>query len=315
MTPGAIKGFHPYADKFPLMGDVELGELATDIAQNGLLNPITVDKEGLILDGRCRYMACQQAGVEPSFVEYDGGDLAGYVIGQNVHRRHMSTGALAMATALVLQAAGKRKDGRWVYGSLRDSTDLSNSFAARLRQCGVILDHTPSFAEYVVNDAMSLDQVYRTANCVRLAECNKPDDGESRARFEEAHHAMMAHDEQGRVLEAEYAQALAAYFENGRKIRVHEKAEAGITLKDPPKYNLLAKAIFIIAHGRDDSASMGDFDPDDPANLDPPGLARYFEIDELTAARRSIEKLIDWRRRCDNRERGDPQLFDPDGGE
>src|SRR6516164_2413820 len=95
-----ITGTHPYADKFPLLSDAELVELAQDIAANGLHNPITVDRDGKILDGRNRFNACKRAGVEPSVVVYDGDDPAAYVIAQNVHRRHMSDGARAMATAL-----------------------------------------------------------------------------------------------------------------------------------------------------------------------------------------------------------------------
>jgi hypothetical protein len=72
-------GFHRYADIFPLMPDAELAELACDIAAHGLRNPC-VRYEGLILDGRNRDLACQQAGVEPAFVDYDGDDPPGVVI-------------------------------------------------------------------------------------------------------------------------------------------------------------------------------------------------------------------------------------------
>ncbi|HEX5442465.1 MAG TPA: hypothetical protein VFW87_01490, partial [Pirellulales bacterium] len=68
--PVAIEGIHPAATLFPLMHGVPLGELAADIAENGLREPI-VCTDGLVLDGRNRLRACEMAEVEPRFVEWD----------------------------------------------------------------------------------------------------------------------------------------------------------------------------------------------------------------------------------------------------
>ena len=94
-----IRGVHPYAEKFPMLGEAELAELAESIAENGLRNPIVLTPDGLILDGRNRSAACERAGVSPTTIVYEGDDLAEYVIDCNSSRRHMSTGARAMATA------------------------------------------------------------------------------------------------------------------------------------------------------------------------------------------------------------------------
>ena len=45
------KAFHPLADLLPLIGGVEFDRLVDDIAEQGLLNPITL-YEGQVLDGR-----------------------------------------------------------------------------------------------------------------------------------------------------------------------------------------------------------------------------------------------------------------------
>ena len=50
----AITGVHPYADKFPMLPESELQELAESILQNGLRQPIVLTEDGLILDGRNR---------------------------------------------------------------------------------------------------------------------------------------------------------------------------------------------------------------------------------------------------------------------
>jgi hypothetical protein len=63
---------HPVAALFPMLADDELDELAASIKANGLLQPIVIDTEGAILDGRHRLKACQKADVKPRFETYKG---------------------------------------------------------------------------------------------------------------------------------------------------------------------------------------------------------------------------------------------------
>ena len=112
--------------------------------------------------GRNRAAACELAGITPDTVTYDGDDLAEFVLAANVTRRHMTTGARAMATALVLQAAGRRQGGRWAYGEL-NSKDLGNSMAEYVRQCGIILDHLPDLATAVVDGSLALAAAFEQA--------------------------------------------------------------------------------------------------------------------------------------------------------
>lgn len=157
-------GVHPYADKLPLLSDDELDELAASIAAHGLRNPIIVTPDGLVLDGRNRLLACERADVSPQAIVYEGDDLAEFIIDANITRRNMSTGARAMATALVLQADGRRDNGRWI-GWPRTSQDSVKSRAESeaLRCAGVVLDHAPDIAEQVVTGDLALDAVYRQA--------------------------------------------------------------------------------------------------------------------------------------------------------
>ena len=53
---------HPVAAIFPAMTEPELSVLAEDIAARGLLQPIVLDREGRLLDGRNRLAACRRAG-------------------------------------------------------------------------------------------------------------------------------------------------------------------------------------------------------------------------------------------------------------
>lgn len=176
---------HPYADKFPMLPDSELTELAESIATNGLRQPIVVDREGRILDGRNRAKACQQVGIEPVTVTYDGDDLAEYVIDCNTTRRHMSTGARAMATALVLAEDGRRENGRWKRGSVSIPTDWNSASAWReaLNRAGTVLDFTAELASRIVSDELELGVAYQQAKAIKdSAERDKVLERERRKR-------------------------------------------------------------------------------------------------------------------------------------
>ena len=56
--------FHPVAEIFPMMDEAALTELSADIAANGLREPIWRHQDGRIVDGRNRWLACQNAFVE-----------------------------------------------------------------------------------------------------------------------------------------------------------------------------------------------------------------------------------------------------------
>lgn len=166
-----ITGVHPYADKFPMLPQAELEELAQSIRESGLRQPIVVTVDGLILDGRNRFQACRMAGVEPETVVYEGSDLAEYVLDSNITRRNMTTGQRAMATALVLEADGRRANGRWKRGSIDigGSANISD-WQSRLKEAGIILDYSPALAGRVLDGTLALDAAYKEANEIKQSE-------------------------------------------------------------------------------------------------------------------------------------------------
>jgi hypothetical protein len=88
--------FHEVANIFPLLRGEELASLVEDIRENGLIEPIWLYEEK-ILDGRNRYTACCEAGVEPVFRQYEGDDPIGFVISLNIERRDLSATVKAIA--------------------------------------------------------------------------------------------------------------------------------------------------------------------------------------------------------------------------
>lgn len=112
MPKGTTYENHPAADLFPMMSEPELEALADDIREHGQQEPIKLC-DGKVLDGRNRLLACQQAGVEPTFEDVNGLDPLMAVISANVKRRKMLTvgqRAIAAAESWPL-AGGRRKKG------------------------------------------------------------------------------------------------------------------------------------------------------------------------------------------------------------
>lgn len=82
--------WHPLSKRYRMMTQAEYAVLLADIKANGLLEPIVL-LDGQILDGRNRYKACLEAGVEPRFIDYTGPlKPKAFVDAKNDARRHLS---------------------------------------------------------------------------------------------------------------------------------------------------------------------------------------------------------------------------------
>lgn len=92
---------HPLAARWPLMPDDELDALAESIRADGLAEPIIIDRQGRLVDGRNRLEACRRAKVSPTYVTPAGlnGDesVRRWIHRANGQRRNVSTGQKAMA--------------------------------------------------------------------------------------------------------------------------------------------------------------------------------------------------------------------------
>ena len=95
--------FHPVADIFPMMSAREFSDLATDIGEHGLREPVWLHHDGRIIDGRNRYLACQRLGIEPEKRTYEGDDsgLVPFVVSLNLHRRHLNESQRGMVGARI----------------------------------------------------------------------------------------------------------------------------------------------------------------------------------------------------------------------
>lgn len=146
---------HPAPDVFPMLRDDELSDLAADIVERGLLQPIVLDSQNRILDGRNRYAACQLAGVEPAFTTYDGDDPDGYVLAANIARRHMTKGQQAMVVARVLLASNNTGQ--------TEAARQHGISQASISQATTVIKHAPECVTSVISGAIPLDSAYNEA--------------------------------------------------------------------------------------------------------------------------------------------------------
>lgn len=91
---------HPAAQKFPMMTGAEFTQLAEDIAEHGLREPLWLwrdpdDGTEYLLDGRNRLAACAESGTAVRTRYYDGDDPISFVVSLNVTRRHLNEGQKA----------------------------------------------------------------------------------------------------------------------------------------------------------------------------------------------------------------------------
>lgn len=137
MTPN----IHPLASIFPPMSAEEYARFADSIAQDGLLDPITL-YEGKILDGRHRQRACDERGVEARYQEWDPSceiTPLEWVIARNLHRRQLTT---AQKAALAVEVKDKLAEA--ARERMRDGGRKGGQVAGRGRPIGGgPNEHTP----------------------------------------------------------------------------------------------------------------------------------------------------------------------------
>ncbi len=90
---------HPAASIFPPMTDDEFFALKEDIRSKGQREDVVL-WEGKILDGRNRYRACQELGIDVQWRELpECDDPIDYVLSKNLYRRHLTESQRAQCAA------------------------------------------------------------------------------------------------------------------------------------------------------------------------------------------------------------------------
>jgi ParB-like chromosome segregation protein Spo0J len=145
------------AEIFPLMGGDDLEALAADIKQNGLRQPLVLNANGELLDGRNRLRACELAGVTPEFVTMDGDPVA-IVVSLNVKRRNLTAGQRAIAAA---EAWDMFADSRAERRAIKLGT-LFGSNKVYVDKARALVERDPDAAAAVKANTLALNDAYQS---------------------------------------------------------------------------------------------------------------------------------------------------------
>jgi ParB-like chromosome segregation protein Spo0J len=94
---------HPLADLLPPMSQEDYEELRDSIRANGQREPITLHRDGRVLDGKHRDRACIELGIPTASKTFDGPDtdLLELVLDLNLKRRHLNESQRAIIATKV----------------------------------------------------------------------------------------------------------------------------------------------------------------------------------------------------------------------
>ncbi len=163
---------HPVAALFPLMEGKDFAALVADVRANGLLQPIWLHRDGTILDGRNRYRACGESGVEAQFKTWTGPDsgIVQFVTSMNLYRRHLSDEQRAfIAAELANMTVGNPQ--LHPSGAIEERPLVSRAEAAStmrvtpraVERARAVAKHAPELKGKVISGEMSLSAAAKTA--------------------------------------------------------------------------------------------------------------------------------------------------------
>lgn len=148
---------HPVAEIFPRILGEDFLALKADIKKNGLIEAIWT-YQGAIIEGRNRYYACTDIGVEPRFREYTGDDPLGFSISLNLTRRHLTDGQRQMVGAAIANIEHERKKEETTIGASQEkaSSLLNTSIRGIQRAKGILHEGAPELIEAVKSGQVSV---------------------------------------------------------------------------------------------------------------------------------------------------------------
>ncbi|TCG09326.1 hypothetical protein BZM27_05865 [Paraburkholderia steynii] len=182
---------HPLCTLFPRIVGAEFEALKADIVANGLRQPIVVH-DGMILDGGNRYRACIEAGIEPSTVEFDGGNLVSFVLSANLHRRHLSEGQHAAIVASAQQWESAQSQGRpkktgnvTGLSTVAERRAVSGASDKTQRMADKVARESPELAKKVAQGEVSLPKAIKQLAPAKAAPVAEPEPEQVEAAEEE----------------------------------------------------------------------------------------------------------------------------------
>lgn len=131
---------HTLSELLPAMSPSEYDQLKASIRTSGYntLFPV-ITYEGQILDGRHRYQACIDLGIEPAMSDYAGSDPLAFIISHNLQRRHLTAGQKAIVGMKIKELFAERANERMVAGKALDDPSEDFPQGRALDQAGAVV--------------------------------------------------------------------------------------------------------------------------------------------------------------------------------
>jgi ParB-like chromosome segregation protein Spo0J len=228
MQNGMTLQRHELSSAFPDLEEPAFYELQEDIKANGLRNPITL-YDNKVIDGWHRLRACMNLGLEPVLTELDG-DPVDFVIGQNIHRRHLTASqrAMALATCNAWRGIGSNQHDKLSYQydtslsirELADKAKVSKVTAQRAKQ--VSQKGTEDIKEQVKKGAMTLAQAVQVVDGDKPRKAPKPPagDDELKKAYQKLAKDYDALQTRYDDLNEQYEETLGNYAELAKEIEI-----------------------------------------------------------------------------------------------
>jgi len=150
---------HPLANQFPMMSAPEFEALKADIEENGLNDKILLF-QGKILDGRNRYQACLDVGIEPEYEDFSGTyeEAQQLSASANLTRRHLSKSQKAMVIAknglaAAPSASATERDGK---DTIRDAAGRYGVNHMTIYKAFYVYENDKDLATQVLNGKTSV---------------------------------------------------------------------------------------------------------------------------------------------------------------
>jgi hypothetical protein len=176
----ALRGVHPVAAMFPLITGAEFDEFCASVKERGVELPISVNPEGLLLEGRNRLLTADKVGVECPKTIVDVEDEAGFIIAMNLHRRHLSIAARAIIAELL--ATMKHGDiGRikpqelnlaLAETSIEDAAKKMQVSQASVKMVRYLRTRYPKILAKAISGEMSLSAAHKMGKRMQDAGCS-----------------------------------------------------------------------------------------------------------------------------------------------
>ncbi|WP_250533499.1 hypothetical protein [Caballeronia sp. AZ10_KS36] len=153
---------HPLSAAFPTFSQEDLAALADDIRQFGQRESGLM-LDGMILDGWNRYCACELAGVDFNWVDFEDEhpdvDPVAFVLSKNLHRRHLTASQRAAAVVACSQWAPAGKPNVAPGATLATNADLAREADVSTRTIRhAKAAHEAGLGEAVIAGEISLKQ-------------------------------------------------------------------------------------------------------------------------------------------------------------